>query len=352
MNIFAIEEQEYSEQDAEWDDFVANHPQGSVLQTTGWARLKSRFNWVSRRVWVRKDGKLVAGAQILFRSSMFGIIKIGYIPHGPLVNWEDQEQVEVLFGQIDLAAYQNRSGLVVYEPLLWQTEWPAERWADLSEKIGSRPNGKTIQPPRTSLIDLTSSEDEILGRMKSKTRYNIRLAARKGVTVRQGGKSDLATFAKLVQYTGQRNAFGTHTPNYYATAYEQFAYQDQAGLFLAEFAGQPLAGIMVLHNGRKADYLYGGSNDLHRDKMPTYAVQWAAMKWAKEAGCAIYDMWGVPDADEQTLEAQFKDRSDGLWGVYRFKRGFAGEIARTVGMTERPYNKLLYRLYQRRRMGL
>ena len=352
MSIFAIEEQPYSEQDAEWDAFVSAHPLGSVLQMTAWARLKSRFNWISRRVWVRREGRLVAGAQILFRSTLFGIIKIGYIPHGPLVNWENQEQVEVLFNQIDLAAYQNRSGLLLYEPLLWQQDWPAKRWADLCQSIGSRPNGKTIQPPRTILIDLTGDEAAILARMKSKTRYNIRLAAKKGVSVRQGTDADLAAFAKLVHHTGQRNAFGTHAPNYYAAAYDQFAATGQSGLFLAEYEGQPLAGIMVFHNGQKADYLYGGSNDQHRDKMPTYAVQWAAMQWAKRQGCHTYDMWGIPDADEEALETDFQKRSDGLWGVYRFKRGFGGNIRRTVGMTERPYNKLLYRLYQRRRMGL
>ena len=352
MSIFELEEQDYSEQDAEWDAFVASHPNGSVLQTTQWASLKSRFNWVSRRVWVRHEGKLVAGAQILFRSTLLGIIKIGYIPHGPLVNWEDKEQVDVLFGQIDLAAYQNRAGLLLYEPLLWRSEWPPERWNEFSQELGSLPDGRTIQPPRTTLIDLTADEEIILGRMKSKTRYNIRLAGRKGVEVRQGSKADLPIFAKLVQYTGQRNGFGTHAANYYSTAYEKFAARQQAGLFLAEFEGQPMAGIMVFHNGRKADYLYGGSNDLHRDKMPTYAVQWAAMQWAKAQGCVEYDMWGVPDEDEAALEAGFKENSDGLWGVYRFKRGFGGQIVRTVGMTERPYNKLLYRLYQRRRMGL
>lgn len=83
--------------------------------------------------------------------------------------------------------------------------------------------------------------------------------------------------------------------------------------------------------------------------MPTYAVQWAAMRWAKARGCSQYDLWGVPDQPEDSLEASFTERSDGLWGVYRFKRGFGGEVKRTVGPADRVYNRLVYRLYQWRR---
>jgi lipid II:glycine glycyltransferase (peptidoglycan interpeptide bridge formation enzyme) len=83
--------------------------------------------------------------------------------------------------------------------------------------------------------------------------------------------------------------------------------------------------------------------------MPTYAVQWAAMQWAKARGCTTYDLWGVPDFPEAALEKQFTERSDGLWGVYRFKRGFGGELRRTVGSADRVYNKMLYRLYRWRR---
>ncbi len=121
-----LQENEYNEADAEWDEFVANHPNGSALQTTHWARLKNRFGWTSHRVWLKKDGKLVAGAQILFRPIAMRLAKFAYIPHGPLVNWDDQEQVEVLLNQIDLAVYERRAGILKMEPLLWQSEMPSE----------------------------------------------------------------------------------------------------------------------------------------------------------------------------------------------------------------------------------
>jgi peptidoglycan pentaglycine glycine transferase (the first glycine) len=346
---FELGEQPYSDVDAEWDAFVAAHPQGSLLQTTNWARLKNRFNWSSQRVWLRRDGQLIAGAQVLFRSAALGLIKIGYIPHGPLVNWHDDEQVEVLFNQVDQAAYQHRAGLVKIEPLLWQTELPAGAWDALCQRLDLvRAEQDTIQPPRTLLVDLLPSLDEILARMKQKTRYNIRLSARKGITVRQGTEMDLPAFYQLMQTTSQRDGFEVHAANYYRAAFELFV-PEQASLLLAEFQGQLLAAVMVFALGQKAAYLYGASSDQERNRMPNYAVQWAAIQWAKERGCTSYDLWGIPDLPTEELEANFTQRHRGLWGVYRFKRGFGGLVKRTVGTVDRVYNQRLYKLYHWRR---
>jgi peptidoglycan pentaglycine glycine transferase (the first glycine) len=123
----------------------------------------------------------------------------------------------------------------------------------------------------------------------------------------------------------------------------------QVALFLAEYEGRPLAGVMVFALGETAAYLYGASSNEERQRMPTYAVQWAAMEWAKARGCQRYDLWGIPDAPEEELETNFADRHDGLWGVYRFKRGFGGQVQRTVGAADHIYNKLVYKLYQWRR---
>jgi lipid II:glycine glycyltransferase (peptidoglycan interpeptide bridge formation enzyme) len=346
--IFELGEQPYTEADAEWDAFVAAHPQGSLLQTTNWARLKSRFGWSSQRVWLRRDGRLVAGAQVLFRSMALGIVKIGYAPHGPLVDWRDDEQIEVLFNQIDQSAYGRGAGMVKIEPRLWQEEMPPAEWEALYRRHGCIPSPDTIQPPRTVVIDLTPPEEAILAGMKQKTRYNIRLAEKKGVTVREGTAADIPAFVRLMQVTGKRDSFGIHQPEYYRDAHQLFA-PEQAALWLAEYEGRLLAGVMVFAWGDSAAYLYGASSDEERQRMPAYAAQWAGIRWAKERGCTSYDMWGVPDAPEAELEAGFADRTDGLWPVYRFKRGFGGEVRRTVGAADRAYNQLLHRLYIRRR---
>ncbi len=103
---------------------------------------------------------------------------------------------------------------------------------------------------------------------------------------------------------------------------------------------------MAFANGKRAWYFYGASANEHRERMPTYLLQWEAMRWARSLGCTLYDMWGVPDEDEETLEANFTTRSAGLWGVYRFKRGFGGRLTRAASPWDRVYNPFLYGFYR------
>jgi lipid II:glycine glycyltransferase (peptidoglycan interpeptide bridge formation enzyme) len=201
----------------------------------------------------------------------------------------------------------------------------------------------TIQPPRTLLVDLDGSEEVVLSRMKQKTRYNIKLAQKKGVVVHPS--ADLDAFYRLMRITGQRDEFGVHSLDYYSHAYELFHARGDCELFLAEYQSELLAGLMVFTHGRRAWYLYGASGIDHRDRMPTYLLQWEAMRWARGRGCTEYDLWGVPDSSEETLEAYFTQRNEGLWGVYRFKRGFGGRLVRAVGPFDRVYYPLLYKLY-------
>ncbi|NCF67515.1 MAG: peptidoglycan bridge formation glycyltransferase FemA/FemB family protein [Chloroflexi bacterium] len=341
---FALDEKPYSDEDAAWDAFVASHPHGSLLQTTNWARLKNRFGWSSQRVWLKQDGRFVAGAQILFRSAVLGMFKIGYIPHGPLVDWKNEEQIEVLFSQIDQSVYQHGAGILKMEPLLWQKDTSESDWDVICEKHHCLITIDTIQPPNTIMVDLQPSEDEILAAMKQKTRYNIRLSARKDVTVREGSADDVPIFNQLMQVTGQRDNFGTHAPEYYRDAFQLFA-PNEAVLLIAEYEARPLAAAFITAFGKTGSYLYGASGNEERNRMPAYAIQWAAMRWAKEKGCTQYDLWGIPDAPEDQLETEFTGRTDGLWPVYRAKRGYGGQIQRTVGAADRVYNQRLYRLY-------
>jgi lipid II:glycine glycyltransferase (peptidoglycan interpeptide bridge formation enzyme) len=149
----------------------------------------------------------------------------------------------------------------------------------------------------------------------------------------------------MMQATGTRNDFGVHDPAYYEKAYQFFVPSGRAALILAQHEGDDLAGVMVFALGDTAQYLYGASSSVKRNLMATYGVQWAAMQWAKARGCTAYDLWGIPDEDEATLEAQFESREDGLWGVYGFKRGYGGQVVRSTGAWDKPYNHLIYRAY-------
>jgi lipid II:glycine glycyltransferase (peptidoglycan interpeptide bridge formation enzyme) len=115
---------------------------------------------------------------------------------------------------------------------------------------------------------------------------------------------------------------------------------------MAEYEGMPLAAVMIFAHGKRAWYFYGASDNHYRELMPSYLIQWEAMRWARSIGCEDYDLWGVPDFDAETLESNFTSRKGGLWGVYRFKRGFGGELRRTIGSWDRVYNPILYKFYR------
>ena len=313
---------------SDWNQFLSKHPHAHLLQTGEWGELKSAFGWKPLRI---MDGK--AGAQILFRSLPLGFT-IGYIPKGPIGNggadfWQSVDQV----------CHKHRAIFLKVEANLWEDQKPD------TGNLTLRTSPHNIQPPRTIIVGLQGSDEEILARMKQKTRYNIRLAEKKGVTVRAW--DDLESFHKMMLVTGGRDEFGVHSREYYQRAYELLNPKQMGELLLAEYQGKPLAALFVARNGNRAYYLYGASSDEERNRMPTYILQWEAMKWAKARGCEEYDLWGVPDEEETILEAEFEKRHDGLWGVYRFKRGFGGELKRATQAMDRVYNPLLYWAYLR-----
>jgi lipid II:glycine glycyltransferase (peptidoglycan interpeptide bridge formation enzyme) len=330
-----------SVEDHLWDEFAADRFQGHILQTRPWGALKARFGWSDLRVGLTEGDELVAGAQILLRRLPGGLGRLAYVPKGPLVDWADEGRVAHLMSALDQAARSRGAIALTVEPDLPDESAHGERLRAAGFHISSL---GAFQPRRTLVIDITPEEDDILLAMKSKTRYNIRLAGRKGVTVRQGTEKDVSAFNRLLAATADRADFGIHQPAYYEAAYRLFVPHGCARLLLAEVEGDPVAGLMVFALPRRSWYFYGASISAHREKMPTYLLQWEAMRWARSIGCATYDMWGIPDEDRETLEDQFTRRSDGLWGVYRFKRGFGGDLVRTVGAWDRVYAALRYRL--------
>jgi peptidoglycan pentaglycine glycine transferase (the first glycine) len=312
----------------EWDSFLSHYPNAHLLQTSTWGQFKQSFGWQVQHLVTPSPQP--AGAQVLFRRLPLGIFTIAYIPKGPVGSpgaafWKD----------IDALCRRRRAIFLKLEPDTWE--------CNLDPPQGFQTSAHSIQPQSTLVVDLTAEEDHILGRMKQKTRYNIRLALRKGIVVRTS--SDLSAFYRLLEVTGGRDEFGVHSLSYYQRAYEFFHPRGECELFLAEYQGEPLAGLMAFLHGQRAWYFYGASSNKHRERMPTYVLQWEAMRWARNKGCTHYDLWGVPDASEEELEANFTQRSDGLWGVYRFKRGFGGELRRSPGPWDRVYRPQLYQLY-------
>lgn len=295
-----------------------------LLQTRAWGELKARFGW---------EADNTASPLMLYRRLPLGL-RLAYVPRGP-------KPTAAQLTALSTAARRRGAFMLKLEP---DVEDTPDAVADLLA-LGLQPSPHAIQPRRSIVIDLAGSADDVLARMKQKTRYNIRLSEKKGVSARLGTAADLLAFNALMHETGSRDGFGIHAPEYYAAAFEIFAPQGQATLALAEFEGRLLAAVMAFAVDGNAWYLYGASSDHERQRMAPYLAQWAAIEWARKQGALTYDLWGVPDADEGALEAGFETRRDGLWGVYRFKRGWGGRLTRTIGAWDLVFNPWLYRLY-------
>jgi peptidoglycan pentaglycine glycine transferase (the first glycine) len=316
--------------DIEWENWLKQFSRAHVLQSSAWGKVKGGFGWYAKTV-----ANSTAGAQILFRRLPLGF-SIAYLPKGPLgVDWAS------LWPEVDQICRKERAVFLKVEPDMWEDQTP-----ELDQCFyGFKPGCPTIQPRRTIIVDLNGKPDTWLERMKQKHRYNIRLAEKKEVIVQPS--DDISGFHQLMLTTSQRDEFGIHQQRYYQSVYDQFAPSGRCVLLIATFQGTPLAGVMVLRQADRAWYFYGASNNLERQRMPAYLLQFEAMKWAGTHGCTQYDLWGVPDADEVTLENEFEQRSDGLWGVYRFKRGFGGELKRSAAAYEKIYKPSLYWIYSK-----
>jgi lipid II:glycine glycyltransferase (peptidoglycan interpeptide bridge formation enzyme) len=195
----------------------------------------------------------------------------------------------------------------------FQKELKANGWRFSSDQIQYR---NTVQ------VDLSQSEEAMLAAMKSKTRYNIRLAGRKGVQVRFGDQDDMGLLFDMYAETAGRDQFLIRPLEYYHNAWGAFIKAGLACPLIAEFEGQPIAAVIPFCFARRVWYMYGASRNLHRDKMPNQLLQWETMRWAKARGATIYDMWGAPN--------DFVE-SDPMWGVWRFKAGFGGQVVRHIG---------------------
>jgi peptidoglycan pentaglycine glycine transferase (the first glycine) len=327
----------------EWDRALLSLPGPHVLQTWDWGDFKSHWGWrVQRLLWV-EEGAPVAAAQILQRLIPRTPWSFLYVSKGPVLDYTDATLAAQILADLENYAQQNRALFVKIDPdVSRQYGEPrdgqpldacGQTLLDLLAKRGWRFSPEQIQFRNTVLIDLTPEPEDLLAAMKSKWRYNIRLAERKGVVIGQGTSQDIATFYRMYAETAVRDHFLIRPEAYYRQVWQQFLEAGRAEMLLASVQGKVVAGLILFIFDRTAWYLYGASTGQHRRLMPNYLLQWAAMGRAKARGCTHYDMWGAPDVFDET---------DGMWGVYRFKRGFGGQVVQGLGAFDYPVNRPLY----------
>jgi len=322
-----------------WDRFVSTHPQGHFLQSWQWGELKARSGWSPLRLalWDTQQHKIVAGAQVLRRTAPHLPLWLGhlaYLPKGPLLDWSQGDLCATFFTQLHQLLRQQGAIALRIEPAQEMGTPAAELFlkqlaALRSANILRAHAVPATQPLRTIMLDLSPDEDTLLARMKEKWRYNVRLAGRRGVTVRTAETlEDLRQWYQLMQVTAERDQFGIHTYEYYAQVWQLFRPLNQVQLLLAEHDGRLLAGIFLGIFARQGLYLYGASGNEQRQLMPNYLLQWEAIRRAKQQGALLYDFWGIPETEDAT---------EAMAGVYRFKRGWGGRVVQFPGAYEHVY---------------
>jgi peptidoglycan pentaglycine glycine transferase (the first glycine) len=322
---------------AEWDGALRALPAAHVLQSWAWTETKAQTGWRALRMLWTADGKPAAAAAFLSRRLSARLpVAVGYVPKGPVLDWSDAALVEQVLRRIQEEARRRNTIFVKIDPDVRADSPTGQAVQSLLVRQGWRASGEQIQFRNTMLTDLTPDEETLLANMKPKWRYNIRLAERRGVVVRDGTAADLPAFYRMYAETGERDGFLVRPYPYYESIWRQFLAGGLAHLLLAELDSGFVAGLMLFRFGETAWYFYGASMANGRDAMPNHALQWAALRWAKAAGCARYDWWGAPDK---------LDESDPMWGVYRFKAGFGGEFVPWIGAWDFPVNRSLYWCY-------
>jgi lipid II:glycine glycyltransferase (peptidoglycan interpeptide bridge formation enzyme) len=300
-----------------WNEFIAASRYGHTLQTWEWGDLKKQNGQEPVRVGWFEGGRLVGAAQILLRPLPLGLGRLAYVPKGPVIDYDDADLLGRVLSDLNGLALAYRATSLKIEPEVVEPS----RVPDLLRAAGLEA-APPVQMRSTIWVDLVASEEEMLARQRQKTRYNIRLAARRGVQIAEGKVRDVDAWYRMYQETAERDGFTIHPLRYYGQVISLLQAPRIATLLLAYHEGDLLAGIIVFKWGQKAQYMYGASSNQKRNLMAPYLLQWEGMRWAKAAGASTYDLWGIPDK---------LDEDEELWGVYVHKRGYGGEIVRYVG---------------------
>ncbi len=335
-----------------WNQIVSSFSPTSLLQSWQWGDIKSRYGWeVDHKTWTNEQDEIQAAAMILKREQRIPFIGLGlkilYVPKGPLLDWRGEIRERVLQ---DLVDYAREVGavyikidpdLIIAEGYQGSDDFSQnEREQEIIQQMvdnGWIISKQQIQFKNTFIIDLSKTPEEILSDMKQKTRYNIRLAGRKGVTVRNLELDELDKLYEMYAETSNRDGFIIRPRDYYLDLWRTFISADMATALVAEVEGELVAGLMLFHFGDRSWYLYGMSTNKHREKMPNYLLQWEAIKISHEKGCSVYDLWGAPDEFNKT---------DRMWGVYRFKEGLGAKVLQTTGALDYPVRKIEYKIIQ------
>ncbi len=333
---------------ADWDGALLEEPYFALLQSWDWGAFKTQMGWQVYRLAVEDQGRILAGAQLLIKPLAPHFRSVAYVPRGPFGNWLEAGSGDLLLEEIHRLARLHGAVFTKIEPPL--ADSPRARHAIAGR--GFVPTSLYNQPTATIVADLCPALDAVEAQMRRRTREYVRYSARKGVTVRTGGFEDLEAFTRIMRTTARREHFVPRTQEYYTNEWQVFDRLGETILLMAYFDSRLLAVHMAFRFGRHAAYFHGGSVRDFAQLRPNHLLVWEALKWAKAHGCDSYDLWGIPEEVGSAVagggDAPVSERTDDLWGVYHFKRGFSKNIVGYVGSWDFVYKPLLYKLITNR----
>lgn len=328
--IFTMKVIEISEkQEKAYEDFVRNHPLGSIHQTSAWGEFQSQLpgrnkHW--RLAVEDENGKIIATALIIRQALPLKKCWL-YCPRGPLADYQHPEALKLLLQKIrDMAKHERAVFFRMDPPLL------AEEKIDWKH-LGAQKAHAHYQPENTLILDLDRDEEELLKQMKPKGRYNIKVAQKNGVIVRKSSNSpeDIDAFYRLLQQTTSRDEFSGHQKKFYSDMLKTLG--EKALLYLAEYQEKIIAGIIVTHHNDTAIYYFGASGNEYRNVMAPYLLQWQAIKDAQKSRMKYYDFLGI--APENCPRHPWA-------GVTDFKLKFGGRRVDYQPAQEIPYQPFWY----------
>jgi len=320
---------------AEYTEYIRTHG-GNFLQALEWARVKA--DWKNIYFVIRDKGVVKGAGSILIRRLPVIGKNFMYCPRGPVLDYTDREVLGFFTDKMKEMSRQYNAIMLKVDPDIEAAEKDkVDNLFGLGYK--RKPltlNFEGIQPRFVSRLDITSDLDEVMAGLHHKTRYNIRLAERKGVKVRVGTRDDLKAFHSIMEVTGLRDNFVVRSLAYFQKMYDELVPPGYMRLYIAEYEDKVLSGAISLAFGDKCWYLYGASSNEQRNLMPNYLMQWEMIKWAKEEGCDIYDFRGISGD---------MDPSNPLYGLFRFKKGFNGKFTEFAGEFDLVFDPLMYKLW-------
>ena len=315
-----------------YEEFVSSHPRGHFVKSLKWAEFKKPYMY---KAFVSVDeDEDIRGSMLVFieRVPHTKYTHI-YAPRGPVCDDSDLATLKELVDTVNELAVEFNAHSFSIDPDIELTREDDKKYLETLESVGFKVNNTKNRPEFLQAryvyrLDLEGkTEDEIFAAFHSKTRYNVRLSERKGVTCRIGDKSDLPAFREIMVETAVRDGFMARSLKYFEDMYDHLA-PENLRVYMMEFEGKAIAGAIAIYYGDKLWYLYGASSNRERNRMPNYMMQWAMIRWAIEKGCRIYDFRGVTGDMEKTV----------LEGLIRFKQGFGSYPADFVGKMDILYN--------------